>query len=203
MQSRWGRLAVLGWFGAITVGLCACSRPRQPDDARTTGQSKDVVDYSLTQHGQNQPDRTACPGGRCGDGAWHALAPGPLVPGKCDVDLCEGELTPAAITELRASAEKANDCYERELKTQNQLEGKMLVRLRLAAGREPCDVRIEQSSVKGSEDFNHCVLDRLRRTAARPSSECVDVALPLSFVRKEVDASPDAGPAAAPAQAPR
>lgn len=190
------RRFVLGLFGAITAGLCACSRPRQPDNARATDPSKDVIDYSLTQHGQNQPDRTACSGGNCDDGR-------PQPPGRCDVDLCEGELSPTAIAELRASAEKANDCYERELKTQNQLEGKMLVRLRLAAGREPCDVRVEQSSVKGSADFINCVLERLRRTAARPSSECVDVALPLSFVRKEVDASPDAGPTAAPAQAPR
>lgn len=113
-------------------------------------------------------------------------------PGRCDVELCEGELSATAIAALRATAAKANDCYESALKEQNQLEGKMMVRLRLAAGREPCEATIEQSSFAAPEAFSRCVLERLRQTEARPRSGCVDVALPLSFVRQEVEAAPDA-----------
>ncbi|HMA97016.1 MAG TPA: hypothetical protein VKP30_30235, partial [Polyangiaceae bacterium] len=168
----------LGLLGAVTLGLGGCTRARPSESARASEPSRDVVDYSLTQLAQNQPDRATCSGGRCKDDAAQRE-----VPGRCDLELCEGELAPSAIAELRATAEKANDCYERELKEQNLLEGKMVVRLRLAAGREPCEVRVEQSSLKGSDNFINCVLDRLRRTEARPTSGCVDIALPLSFVR--------------------
>lgn len=112
-------------------------------------------------------------------------------PARCDVELCEGELSATAIAALRATAAKANDCYETALKDQNQLEGKMMVRLRLAAGREPCDARIEQSSFTVPETFSRCVIERLLQTEARPQSGCVDVALPLSFVRQEVEAAPE------------
>jgi hypothetical protein len=95
--------------------------------------------------------------------------------------------------DLRATAQKVQDCYERELKDQNQLEGKLMARLRLAKGREPCEVRVEKGGMSGSETFVKCVVERLRETKARPESGCVDVALPLTFVRQEVEAPPDGG----------
>lgn len=181
------KIRVQALLGLTLLGQCQCSGQARPLVQGAARASSSDAEYSLTQQSASHPDRGACRGGRCDDTATTTN-----VLGRCDVESCEGELTPTAISELRATAAKTNDCYERELKDQNQLEGKMMVRLRLAAGREPCEIRVEQSSISGSETFLTCVTDRLRQTEAHPSSGCIDVALPLSFVRKEVESMPDA-----------
>lgn len=176
-----GLLLFVGW------SLCRCAAPTQSAPARAEPNLDAAADYSLTQRSASAPERGRCPGGVCAEPIL------PQAPGRCDVELCEGELAPAAVANLRSSAQSATECYENALKDQNQLEGKMLVRLRLAAAREPCDVRIEQRTFEASPSFIECVLERLRKTEAHPDSGCVDVALPLSFVRHEIEAAPDAG----------
>jgi hypothetical protein len=171
---------LLGLSGLL---FCQCAAPTKASPTKAPADT-DASDYALTQRSASKPDRVSCRGVEC---------PTERVPaaiGRCDAELCEGELSAAAVSKLRESAQSAHDCYESALKDQNQLEGKMMVRLRLAAGRQACDVRIEQSSFSAPPAFTRCVIERLQRTEARPEFECVDVALPLSFVRQEVEATP-------------
>lgn len=178
------RFAIHGVLGLVALGLLECAaKSKPPAMGAATAASGDANSAQVT----NQSSPLACRTGRCNSAATPTAAPV-----RCDVELCDGELEPSAILELRTSAEKAYDCYEQELKEQNQLEGKMMVRLRLAAGREPCEIRIEEGALTGSDTFRTCVTERLRQTQARPTSGCIDVALPLSFVRKEVESMPDA-----------
>jgi hypothetical protein len=184
--------AVLGCclFGAVTSWLCSCTT-QPPRPGANAPASADSAEFSLTQRSASQPNRGACTAANgCVDGTGTASG---ATPGRCDVELCEGDLSASAVSDLRATAQKAQDCYERELKEKNQLEGKMMVRLRLAKGREPCEIRVEKSELSGSEAFVKCVVERLRETKAQPNSGCIDIALPLSFVRQEVETAPDAG----------
>ncbi len=181
-------------FGVATWWLCCCTtQPTRPGANQPV--PADSAEYSLTQRSASQQNRGTCTAANgCVDSVATATATVmATAPGRCDVELCEGDLSASAVAELRAMAAKAQDCYERELKEKNQLEGKMMVRLRLAKGREPCEIRVEKSDFVGSESFVKCVVERLRETKAQPNSGCVDLALPLSFVRQEVEAAPDAG----------
>jgi hypothetical protein len=167
---------------AVVAGFIGCASP-SPHVNATAPTSSAAPEYSLTQRSASRPDRAGCKGAGCSD---DSTPNGAL--GRCDAEICEGDLSETGIAELRAAAVKASDCYETELKDKHQLEGKMTVRLRLAAGREPCEIRIEQNSLQASETFAKCVIARLGESRARPSSGCVDLALPLAFVRQEVEA---------------
>jgi hypothetical protein len=182
------RASVLLVLGAAILGLCECASSTTGREASRSAAAEGDSPYALTQHSASQPSR--------GSGG-PTVAP-VLAMGRCDVESCDGNLSPAAVAELRVTASKARDCYERELKENNQLQGKMIVRLRLALGRAPCEIHIEQNTLAASESFAPCVIERLRETSARPDSGCVDLALPLTFVRQEVDTPPDNGASPAP-----
>lgn len=183
-------------FGVATSWFCCCTtQPTRPGANQPA--PVDSAEYSLTQRSASQQNRGACTAANgCVDSVAAAMTTDRAsAPGRCDVELCEGDLSASAVAELRTTAARAQDCYERELKEKSQLEGKMMVRLRLAKGREPCEIRVEKSDFAGSESFVKCVVERLRETKSQPNSGCVDLALPLSFVRQEIEATPDAGTA--------
>jgi hypothetical protein len=178
-------------FGAATLVLCRCSSQSASSGPSRARPPDGTADYSLTQRSASQPNRGSCnQTNGCADPQTTDAMTGI---GRCDVELCEGELSATALTDLRASAAQARDCYERELKERNRLEGKMLVRLRLAAGRDPCEIHVQEAEFAASETFVNCVLLRLRETKARPTAGCIDLVLPLVFVRQEVDLTPDGG----------
>ncbi|HEY5959060.1 MAG TPA: hypothetical protein VIV60_21020 [Polyangiaceae bacterium] len=207
------RECLVGWCAAVTLGLGACSTQASAQRSKTAlttssaepGSADDVTDFTLTQNTTGRPERGNCPnpGGCMGS----APEPAPQAPASnCEAELCEGELTQQGIADLRAAAAKAEDCYEAELRAyerekldHQKLEGHLLLRIRLAAGEKPCSIGIERKDFDPSERFANCVFDKLRQTAVRPISGCIDLALPLVFVRKEVDSLPDGGvPAGTP-----
>jgi hypothetical protein len=110
-------------------------------------------------------------------------------------------LDDSAVKELRTTATRAEECYERELKDNAQLEGKLTVLVRLpgplAKGRGMCPARIEGRGLAASETFKTCLVELFGNTKARATNGCVDVALPLAFVRKEIEAK-DATESSAP-----
>jgi len=170
------------------IGLCQCSvQAKSIEVPPTATKSSGSAAYGAPRHIAIHSDHSTCQSVHCEKSGGTSIAPG-----RCDAELCEGDLSAAAIAKLRASAAKTDDCYEVELKEQTQLEGRMTVRLRLAAGREPCDIRIDSGAQLGSEAFRRCVIERLGETEARPEAGCIDVVLPLSFVRQEVEARTDA-----------
>jgi hypothetical protein len=118
----------------------------------------------------------------------------------CAAESCDGELTQQGIAELRATAAQTEQCYEAELRAyerdkldHQQLQGHVLLRLRLAAGQTLCSVEVERADFKPSERFANCIFAKMREATVRPISGCIDVALPLAFVCKEVENLPDGG----------
>lgn len=107
-------------------------------------------------------------------------------------------MSQVAIVELRQAAEQLQDCYEKELRRferekldHQKLEGRVLVQIRIAAGQKVCSASIERSEFDLSADLQACILQKLRGISVRPDSGCVDIALPLAFVRKEVENLPE------------
>jgi hypothetical protein len=186
------RVQLFCLFAAATSGLCHCARHTSNPGSNGPAQSVTAAGYVLTQHSASHLDRMPC-AEHHGCGEPMATSEVRQVPGRCDVELCEGDLSSADVADLRATAARTRECYERELEANRELEGKVMAHLRLAHGREPCEVRLEINSLKVSESFVKCVVERLRETRARPSSGCIDLALPLALVRQEVDPIPDGG----------
>ena len=177
-------VAATSWFGCTTQARGPLANaPAAPSAA---------ADYTLTQSSASRPNRGGCSvaNGCLGDDAKATL-------GRCDAESCNGDLSAQTIAELRAAANDTKDCYERELKDNPKLEGKLAVRMRLAEGRDVCEIGLDNSSLSGSETFMACITERLRQVRARPDSGCVDIVLPLSFVRHEIDAPAGTGAAGA------
>ncbi|MGC4068544.1 MAG: hypothetical protein QM784_28620 [Polyangiaceae bacterium] len=192
-------LAFLASVLALALGCTARGAPARSANGESGNGDKDDGEYSLTRKSSSTPERqgNAQP------------QPSPLesrsssLEQECDARDCEGTLDEVAVKELRATAAHAEECYERELKDNAQLEGKLTVLVRLPgpSAKVPgaCPARIEgRGEGRGfaaSEAFKTCLVELFRNTKARAAEGCVDVALPLSFVRKEVEAAPPVEPA--------
>jgi hypothetical protein len=195
LSLRWGPGARVGHVaGALAVAL-GCSAPARPGNAPARGAHEGAADaeYSLTQKSSSAPERQ-------GDASSTAPAPAArqnAVEQGCGAEYCVGSITPSAIAELSATAARAQECYERELTGNAGLEGKLTLLIRLpglsALETEACPARIEGKGLAASETFKTCLIELFRSTKARGTDGCADVALPLAFVRKEIEA-PSASP---------
>jgi hypothetical protein len=172
------------------VGLIACSGPSVTAANQPKAQAQAPADYSVTQLSASQPERAA------GVKRDEPVRLPPEVAQGCDAAECTGELSSAGAALLRESAAKTRDCYEQELKEHPELEGRWSILVRLLSARtkdeKPCPMTVEQAGFTGSEPFKKCLFDVLAQTSAKATGGCVDVAVPLSFVRQEVEA-PAAG----------
>lgn len=186
------------WLNAVVgslafAGLTACSGPAVTATNQPKAQTETSTDYSVTQLSASQPER----GSRTGRDEPVKL---PLeVAQGCDAAECTGELSSAGAALLRESAAKARDCYEQELKEHPELEGRWSVLVRLLSARatdeKPCPMTVEQAGFAASDTFKKCIFDMLGQTSAKATGGCVDVAVPLSFVRQEIEASAAGGAA--------
>jgi len=101
------------------------------------------------------------------------------------VQKCNGTTTSAMVAAVNARAGSARPCYERALRVNSTLEGKMTVNLRIDPQGNVCSTGISQDAIHSTEVAN-CVMGMFR--AAKfppPSGGCVDVNVPLSFVPRE------------------
>lgn len=101
----------------------------------------------------------------------------------CGAAACTG--TPAASmkSELQARAGNARGCYERALRQNPNLQGRVVVAVRIDQSGNVCSSSIAQDSVGG--DVGSCILPMFRGThVAPPTGGCVDVTVPLNFTPK-------------------
>ncbi len=103
--------------------------------------------------------------------------------GGCPAE-CSGQVTAALDGSLRAVARGAQSCYERALRQNTTLEGKVTVRVRVSARGASCGANLVQSSLADSTVAS-CVLQKFRSASfAPPVGGCVEVQVPISFVAK-------------------
>lgn len=98
---------------------------------------------------------------------------------------CKGEATGALTSALSARAGAARGCYERALRVNSMLQGRLVVNVRVDPYGSVCGVSLAQDGVH-SPEVSSCVLGMFRGAKfPAPSGGCVDVNVPMSFVPRE------------------
>jgi hypothetical protein len=179
------------WHVGAVLGFCVqlgCSGSSVAAGSQPKSEGSETKDYSVTQFSASRPDRASRDSSNSNSSAVSAVTPVE----SCDTEECTGELSSNAAASLREAAAKTRDCYEKELKEHPDAEGRWTVLVRLLSDRSKaapkCPLTIERAGFSGSEAFIQCLNHVMTQTDAKAVHGCVDVALPLSFVRQEVDA---------------
>jgi len=98
---------------------------------------------------------------------------------------CRGTASPALQAALSARAGAARPCYERALRVNAALTGRLTVGLRVDPGGLVCSTSIMHDAIHSAEVAS-CVMGMFRSSRfPAPTGGCVDVNVPLSFVPKE------------------
>jgi TonB family protein len=120
-------------------------------------------------------------GGGTGEKIKTASISGKITGINAEVD---GKMDQAKINAIIKSKQKAlQDCYERELRKNPNLQGKIVVRFTIGEDGKVSDVRIE-SDTMGNPDVADCILSRIRRWIfPKPDEGSVTVSVPFVFVK--------------------
>jgi len=99
---------------------------------------------------------------------------------------CTGDAPPALQSALSGAGSAARGCYERALRTDPTLAGRIVVSVRVASNGNVCGASLTQNTV-GSAGVGDCVLGLFRgkRFPGATGGKCVDVNVPLSFTPRE------------------
>ena len=110
---------------------------------------------------------------------------GPLGGGACNSP-CQGSDTPALSSALRGTAGAARGCYERALRTNSMLQGRLRVAVRVGSNGSVCSASITEDALH-SPEVSSCVLGLFRGKPFPPPSggSCLDVNIPVSFTPQE------------------
>jgi outer membrane biosynthesis protein TonB len=98
---------------------------------------------------------------------------------------CEGRENASLLATLRGKGAQARACYERGLRTNATLQGKMTVSVRVGANGQVCSATASGDTL-GDPGVTNCVLGQFRASALPPpQGGCVNVQVPLNFVPKK------------------
>jgi outer membrane biosynthesis protein TonB len=98
--------------------------------------------------------------------------------------VCKGTAPPALRSALRGKAGQARGCYERALRQNSMLSGRLVVSVRVGPKGQVCSTGIASNTL-GDSGVASCVVQifRLARFPA-PKGGCVDTHVPMNFVPK-------------------
>jgi len=98
---------------------------------------------------------------------------------------CSGSATSALQAAMSGRAGAARPCYERALRVNSALQGKLMISVRIAPQGNVCSSSVAQDGIHSPEVAN-CVIGMFRSAKfPPPAGGCVDVQVPLSFVPRE------------------
>ncbi|HKQ68852.1 MAG TPA: AgmX/PglI C-terminal domain-containing protein [Polyangiaceae bacterium] len=98
---------------------------------------------------------------------------------------CSGSGNSAMNSALSARAGSARPCYERALRVNSALQGKLTVSVRIDPQGNVCGASIAQDAIHSAEVSN-CVIGMFRSAKfPPPTGGCVEAQVPLSFVPRE------------------
>lgn len=97
---------------------------------------------------------------------------------------CSGEAPPQLKAALSSAANSARGCYERALRQNAMLQGKMLVSVKVGAHGNSCSANLLNDSL-GDPSVASCVLQKFRSGQfPPPKGGCVEINVPISFIPK-------------------
>lgn len=101
---------------------------------------------------------------------------------QCGVPTCSGSASPQLQSALAQRAGAARACYERALRINSDLQGKVMLQVRVDGSGNVCAANIVQDDIHSSE-VTSCLTRSFRSAKVPPATGgCVDVKVPLSFV---------------------
>ncbi|HMI88811.1 MAG TPA: AgmX/PglI C-terminal domain-containing protein [Polyangiaceae bacterium] len=105
--------------------------------------------------------------------------------GPCQVNKCGGSINTALSSAVSARAGSARPCYERALRVNASLQGKLTVSVRVDPSGNVCSASITQDAVH-SPEVSNCVTGMFRSAKfPPPTGGCMDVNIPLNFTPRE------------------
>jgi TonB family protein len=105
--------------------------------------------------------------------------------GPCQVAKCGGSINNALSSAVSARAGAARPCYERALRVNASLQGKLTVSVRVDPSGNVCSASISQDAVH-SPEVSNCVTGMFRSAKfPPPTGGCMDVNIPLNFTPRE------------------
>jgi outer membrane biosynthesis protein TonB len=97
---------------------------------------------------------------------------------------CSGDAPPALRSALGGAAGSARGCYERALRQNAMLQGKLVVSVKIGPHGNACGAAVVSDTL-GDPAVSTCVLQKFRSGVfPAPSGGCVDVQVPISFMPK-------------------
>jgi TonB family protein len=85
---------------------------------------------------------------------------------------------------LAGRGAQARSCYERALRTNTMLQGRMVVSLRIGPSGSVCSANVTQNEL--DPGVGNCVAQMFRTTSfPAPKGGCVDASVPLRFEPKK------------------
>jgi TonB family protein len=103
----------------------------------------------------------------------------------CQVAKCGGSINNALSSAVSARAGAARPCYERALRVNSSLQGKLTVSVRVDPQGNVCSASISQDAVH-SPEVSNCVTGMFRSAKfPPPTGGCMDVNIPLNFTPRE------------------
>jgi hypothetical protein len=97
---------------------------------------------------------------------------------------CKGEVTPVLRAQLGSTAGSVRGCYERALRQNQMLQGKLVVAVKIGQHGQACGASLASDTL-GDPAVASCVLQKFRSgTFPAPVGGCVDVNVPISFMPK-------------------
>lgn len=100
-------------------------------------------------------------------------------------DPCKGTATAQLQSALGAKGGQARGCYERALRINPTLEGRLMVSARVGAQGQMCSANVTQNSL-GDPGVASCITQMFRSGKfPAPAGGCVDVNVPLNFVARK------------------
>jgi hypothetical protein len=109
----------------------------------------------------------------------------PTTAGSKPCSSCNGTASSALRTAVSQRAGASRPCYERALRTNTALQGKLLVHVRVDSSGLVCSSNVAQDGIHSSE-VSSCVLGMFRSSRfPAPTGGCVDINVPMSFMPKE------------------
>ncbi len=99
---------------------------------------------------------------------------------------CRGDAPAALQTALSGAGAASRGCYERALRNDPTLAGRIVVSVRVASNGNVCGANISQNTL-GSGGVAECVLGLFRNKhfPGATGGKCVDVNVPMSFTPRE------------------
>jgi outer membrane biosynthesis protein TonB len=97
---------------------------------------------------------------------------------------CSGSASGALQSEVQTIAGRARGCYERALRQNAQLQGKITVALKIDMAGNVCGASAANDSM-GSPEVSSCVTGMFRgKKFSPPTGGCVNMTVPLNFTPK-------------------